>query len=78
LYFGLGGASAGGCFNCGQNGHKSFECPDPKKARPSSGFSGRGGASAGGFKRSFTGNRDNGYNAGGTNNKKIKFGDDDD
>lgn len=67
-----GGPRSGGngCFNCGQEGHKSFECSEPKKDRSSSNFGGRG------VKRTFAGNRSNGTNE--TNsNKKIKFGDDD-
>ncbi len=60
----------GGCFNCGQDGHKSFECSEPKKGRPSSG----GGARGGGVKRSY----ENGHSAGEITRKKIKFDDDDD
>jgi hypothetical protein len=60
---------AGGCFNCGQSGHKSFDCPEPRKGRPA--------ANGGGMKRSFTGNRDNGYGTNESTPKKIKFDDDD-
>ena len=38
------------CFNCGQEGHKSFECSEPKKERSS--FGGRGGGAGGGGERS--------------------------
>jgi hypothetical protein len=62
------------CFNCGNEGHKSFECPEPKKGRPSFGSGARGG---GGAKRNFGGNYENGQNAVETTNKKIKFHDDD-
>lgn len=63
-------SGGGGCFNCGQNGHKSFECSEPKKDRSSSNFGGRGA------KRTFTGNRTNGTSESATN-KKFKFSDDD-
>jgi hypothetical protein len=72
------------CFNCGQEGHRSYECSEPKKGgRPSFGGGGRGGGRGGarggsGPKRSFGGNYDNGHNAGEASNKKIKFDDDDD
>jgi len=36
-----------GCFNCGQDGHKSFECTEPKKA----GGGGAGGRSSSSFNR---------------------------
>jgi len=70
-------SSGGGCFNCGKNGHKSFECPEPRKGRSSSGADNRSGAHGGGVKRSFTGNRENGYSTGEINRKRIKFDDDD-
>ena len=38
-FSGGGGGGGGGCFNCGKDGHKSFECSEPKKA---------GGRSSGG------------------------------
>jgi hypothetical protein len=65
--------SDGGCFNCGKDGHKSFECSQPRKGRSSFGAGSRGG----GFKRSFTGNHENGHNTGEASRKKIKFDDDD-
>lgn len=38
-----------GCFNCGKDGHKSYECSEPKKGRPSfGGGGGRGGGGRGG------------------------------
>jgi hypothetical protein len=74
-----------GCFNCGKDGHKSFECSEPKKGgRPSFGSGGRGGGRGGGggrdfgAKRSFGGSSENGHGGGEANNKKIKFDDDDD
>jgi hypothetical protein len=49
--FGRGsGNNNGGCFNCGQQGHMSKECTEPKKERGfGGGFrGGRGGARDGG------------------------------
>ena len=72
------------CFNCGKDGHKSFECSEPKKDRSSSaagghsGSRGVGGGGGGGVKRSFGISSANGRTAGETINKKIKFDDDDD
>ncbi|CAF2035669.1 unnamed protein product [Rotaria magnacalcarata] len=81
---GGGGERSNACFNCGQDGHKSFECSEPKKAggRPSFGGGGgrgggRGGARGGGPKRSFGTSHENGFNSGETTSKKIKFDDDD-
>jgi hypothetical protein len=63
--------SGGGCFNCGKDGHKSFDCSEPRKGRTSSGTGGR----SSGVKRSF---HENGHNGTENNRKKIKFDDDDD
>ncbi len=42
-FFSGGGGGGGGCFNCGKDGHKSYECSEPKKA---------GGGRSGGGERS--------------------------
>ena len=47
-----GGGGGGGCFNCGKDGHKSFECPEPKKAGGGGRSFGGGAGGAGGQRSS--------------------------
>ncbi|CAF3856637.1 unnamed protein product [Rotaria sp. Silwood1] len=55
------------CFKCQKEGHKSFDCSEPKKGRSSANISNRG------IKRSFTGNQTNGHSIGETSRKKNKI-----
>ncbi|CAF5062869.1 unnamed protein product, partial [Rotaria sp. Silwood1] len=50
-----------------KEGHKSFDCSEPKKGRSSANISNRG------IKRSFTGNQTNGHSIGETSRKKNKI-----
>ena len=47
---------AAACWNCGEEGHKSYECKKPKK---NGGSKGKGGKGKGRSKRNFEGNRAN-------------------
>jgi hypothetical protein len=44
-FIGGGGGGGNACFNCGKDGHKSFECSEPKKAGGRPGGGGGGGSS---------------------------------
>ncbi|CAJ0957452.1 unnamed protein product, partial [Mesorhabditis belari] len=45
---GQGGERPRGCFNCGEEGHRSNECPQPRKPREGGGGGARGGSGFGG------------------------------